>query len=202
MITEQERKRRRLTARLVQLALIVFAVILGVGFFTSRRGPDVEGRIARGSRDISISTDVPTATQLGPGDMQLFNEDSTVDLILQGRTILAGLSPQTVERIRSKMRERGDREGDSSGLGAMIAATVRDQVADKIGTHVTYSIDEIREIRLEGDRLVMEWNSGRQQQLFESVKIDRGRGDANRFRRDEALRFIELVNARKKQPNP
>ena len=199
MLTEQERKRRRLTLRLVQLGLVIVTIGLAAGFWNSRRGPRVD---ARRGPDFSISTDVPTATQLGPGDMQLFNEDSTVDLILQGRTILAGLSPQTVERIRTKMRERGDDIGDSSGLGAMIAATVRDQVADKIGTHVSYDIDEIREIRLEGDRLVMEWNSGRQQQLFESVKIDRGRGDANLFRRDEALRFIELVKARKRQPTP
>jgi hypothetical protein len=195
MLTEQERKRRRLTARVVQLVLVMLAVGLAVAFVTNRRdGADMERRTT-----VVLPPNVPAPGQLAPGDMQLLNADRTVDLILRDRALLAGLSPQTVERIRDKMRERGG--GDSSGLGAMIASTVRNQVADKIGTHISYDIDDIRDIRLEGERLVIEWKSGKEQQLFESVKVD-GDRSANRFVREEALRFIEMVKARQRQPTP
>lgn len=199
MITEQERKRRRLKYRLVQLVLVMLTVGIGLAFVANRRGGnidvDVRGRAVRS--DVTFSTDVPAASQLAPGDMQLFNEDSTVDLILQGRHILAGLSPKTVERVRSEIRNAGP--DDSSGIAGFIASTVKEQVADKIGTHVRYDVADIDDIRLEDDRLVIDWKSGKKQQLFESVKIDRERGRANRFRRDEALRFIELVKERQRQ---
>ena len=198
MITEQERKSRRLKASFIQLGLIVLAVGIGIAFIANRRGDGSDVDVERGTT-IVLPPNIPAPTALGPGDMQLLNADRTVDLILRDRTILAGLSPQTVERIRTKMRERGP--GDSSGLGGMIATTVRNQVADKIGTHISYDIDDIRDIRLDGDRLVIEWKSGKEQELFESVKID-NKGDANHFIREEALRFIELVKARQRQPTP
>ena len=197
MITEQERKRRRLKYRLVQLVLVMLTVGIGLAFVMNRRGVDFDTDVRVGRSEVTLSTDVPAPSQLAAGDMQLFNEDSTVDLILQGRHILAGLSPKTVERVRSEIRNAGP--DDSSGIAGFIASTVKEQVADKIGTHVRYDIADIDDIRLEGDRLVIDWKSGKQQQLFESVKIDRERGSANRFRRDDALRFIELVKARQRQ---
>lgn len=197
MITEQERRRRRLKYRLVQLVLVMLTIGIGLAFVMNRRNVDVDADVHVGRRDVTLSTDVPAASQLAPGDMQLFNEDSTVDLILQGRYILAGLSPKTVERVRSEIRNAGP--DDSSGIAGFIASTVKEQVADKIGTHVRYDVTDIDDIRLEGDRLVIDWKSGKQQELFESVKIDRERGRANRFRRDEALWFIELVKARQRQ---
>ena len=204
MITEKERKRRRLTYRVVQLALVMVTVGIAVAWFNGRRSGDDVNISFSGRRPVIVSnqgtfsTDVPAATQLGPGDMQLLNVDETVDLILQGRHIYAGLSPKTVAEVRNKIQDAGP--SDSSGLAGFIASTVKEQVADKIGTHVRYNIDDIRDIRLEGDRLVIEWKSGKEQELFGSVKTDRGRGDANHFRPDEARRFIELVKARQQLP--
>jgi hypothetical protein len=202
MITEQERKRRRLTFRLVQVALVIVTIVLAVVFLNDRRSGD-DIRINVGDRrrvtsagEGTFSTTVPAATQLQAGDMQLFNVDSAVDLILQGRHIYAGLSPKTIEKVRSEIRKAGP--DDSSGIAGFIASTVKDQVADKIGTHVRYDVDDIRDIRLEGERLVIEWKSGKEQELFGQVHTDRGRGSANRFRRDEAERFIELVKARQR----
>ena len=202
MITEQERKRRRLTFRMVQLALVVITIGLAAAFINARRsGDDVTIRLSdrRGTSSDrgTFSTTVPAATDLGPGDMQLFNVDSAVDLILQGRHIYAGLSPKTVERVRSEIAKAGP--GDSSGIAGFIASTVKEQVADKIDTHVRYNIDDIRDIRLEGEQIIIEWRSGKEQSLFGQVQTDRGRGSANRFRPDEAARFIELVKARQRR---
>ena len=201
MITEQERKRRRLTFRLVQLVLVVVTIGLVVAFVNSRRHGDeinigFSDRRPTSSNTGTFSTTVPAASELAAGDMQLFSVDSAVDLILQGRHIYAGLSPKTVERVRSEIQKAGP--GDSSGLAGFIASTVKDQVADKIGTHIRYNVDDIRDIRLEGERIVIEWKSGKEQSLFNQVKTDRGRSDANRFRPEEAQRFIELVKARQR----
>jgi hypothetical protein len=191
MITAQEKRRRRLTYRLVQLVLVFLSVGIVVAFFSSKRSERPRGP------DVSVTTDVPTVTQLSAGDAQLFNVDSTVDLILQGDKLLAGLSPKTVAKIRSEIDKAGS--GDASGLGAQIAAAVKEQVADKIGMHVAYDIHDIEDIRYEDERIVIDWRSGKQQRLFESVKVDGNRGDANRFHEAEARRFIELVKARKDQ---
>lgn len=197
MITEQERKRRRLKYRLVQLVLVALTAGIVIAFLAGRRDGDVDVSVRAGSADLTLSADAPAASQLGPGDMQLFSEDSAVDLILHGPHIFAGLSPRTVERIRQEIRNAGP--SDSSGFGGMIANTVKQQVADKIDTHVRYDVADVEAIRLEGDRLVIEWKSGKQQQLFESIKVDRGKGRTNRFRPEDAQRFIELVKARQRQ---
>lgn len=196
MITEQERKRRRITYRLVQLGLVVVTVGIAVAFVANRvtinGDRDVEART-----EVRVSTDVPDATQLGPGDMQLLNQERTVELILQGPHIYAGLSPEMVERIRSEISSKGP--DDSSGLAGIIASQVKAQVSDKIGIHARFDVRDISDIRLEGERLVIEWRSGKDQDLFGSDRTDRRRGNTNRFSRDEALRFIELVKARQRE---
>lgn len=197
MITEQERKRRRLMARVVQLALVMLAVGLAVAFVTDRRGDGPDIRVERGN--MTFSTDVPAATDLAPGDLQIFNVDSTVDLILRGNRIYAGLSPQTVAKVRAKLAESAT--GETTGIGGLIASAVKEQVADKIDTHARYDVYDIRDIRFENERIVIQWKSGKEQRLFETIKSD-GSGDANRFRREDAMRFIELVKARQRQPAP
>lgn len=197
MITEQERKRRRLMARFVQLALVMLAVGIGVAFVAARRGDGPDVGVESGN--MTFSTDVPAAADLAPGDVQIFNVDSTVDLILRGDRIYAGLSPQTVAKVRAKLAESAT--GETNGIGALIASAVKDQVADKIDTHARYDVHDIRDIRIENERIVIQWKSGKEQRLFETIKSD-GSGDANRFRREDAMRFIELVKARQKQPTP
>jgi hypothetical protein len=189
MITEQERKRRRMKYRLVQLALVMLSVGIVMAFWGAKRE-------TRRDPDLKISVEAPAASDLAPGDIQIFNVDSTVDLVLRGPSIYAGLSPQTVEKIRARLREPS--AGDPEGLGSIIATAVKEQVADKIEAHVRYDVRDIEDIRYDNERLVIESKSGKQQRLFETIKSD-GKGDANRFRPEDAHRFIELVKARQEQ---
>jgi hypothetical protein len=196
MITEQERRRRRLTYRFVQLGLIMLSVGIVVAFFSAKRSSPRE----RGP-DVSITRIEPAQTQtlLGPGDAQLFNVDTTVELLLRGDKMLAGLSPKMVERIRSEIQDAGPRDKD--GIGAAIATAVKEQVASAIAYHAEYNVRDIDDIRYEGEQIVVQWKTGKEQELFGSIKKDGRRGEANQFRRDEALRFIELVKARQGQLN-
>jgi hypothetical protein len=194
MITDQERRRRRLTYRFVQLGLIMLSVGIVVAFVAERRAEP-----KRRDPDVNITTDIPTVATLGAGDALIFNVDTTVELILRGDKMLAGLSPKMVDRIRSEIRSAGPRDKD--GIGAAIATAVKDQVADKIAVHVEYPVRDIDDIVYQDNQIVVHWKTGKEQELFESFKKDGRRAEVNHFRREEALRFIELVKARQGQIN-
>ena len=62
-----------------------------------------------------VQTEVPSTDALAPGDMRIYNVDSSVDLILQGDRILAGLSPKTVAKVKDELARSASE--DTSGLG-------------------------------------------------------------------------------------
>jgi hypothetical protein len=196
MINEQERKRRRLTYRLVQVVLVMLSLGIVMAFFIGKRSMPNDRRSDPEMRITSNPPGVTSVQGLAPGDAQIFNVDSTVDLILAGDRIYAGLSPKSVEKIRAEIRKSGP--DDSNTIGGMIAKTVKDQVADKIDIHVSYDIRDIEDIRYEDGRIVIDWRQGGDRELFSQIKRDGRRGDANDFRREDALRFIELLKARQK----
>ncbi|MEX2179314.1 MAG: hypothetical protein WD801_11420 [Gemmatimonadaceae bacterium] len=182
-----ELAQRRIVSRIVRVGLIVLAFGLVAGWLMRRVTHD--GRV-------TVTMDAPAVTALGPGDMQLFNVDSTVDLILLGDQITAGLSPQTVAKVRGQLAQSA--EGETTGLGGSIARMVKETVADKIGTRVVYSVHDMREIRYDNGRLVVQWkDSRRDEPLLGSIKVD-GDKDSNRFREAEAQAFVEAVRARQR----
>ena len=189
MLTEQQVKRsRRLKYRLVQLVLGALTLGLAVAFLSDRREQ-------RTDREMSLTTDVPTTSDLGPGDARLFNVDTTVELILRADKMLVGLSARKIEEIRAQIN-KPDTKGDASGLGAAIAKTVKEQVADKIAIHAEYDVRDIDRMWIEDHQIVVQWRNGKKETMFGSVKVDKDRAT---FHVEEAQRFIELVNARKKQ---
>jgi|SRR5688500_1254254 hypothetical protein len=179
-----ELRQRRLVSRVVQLGLVVLAIALAASW--------VRGRKPR-RPDIHVQVQAPDVQTLGPGDVQIFNVDSTVDLMLKADKIYAGLSPKTIAKIRSEIAR--DIDKDTSSLGGAIGKFVKDQVADKIGTRVVYDVADIRDIRYKDEKLIVEWKRGGEQALFGNVKVDDDK-DSNRFRQDEAERFIAAVKAR------
>jgi hypothetical protein len=181
-------RQRRVISRIVRFGLIALAVVL-VAMWVQRRTPDRE-RLPR------MQADAPIVEALGAGDLQIFNVDSTVDVMLKGDRILAGLSPKTVAKVREEIARSTSK--DTTGLGASIAQMVKQQVADKIATRVVYDVRDIRDIRYENEKLVIEWKRGGEQELFGSVKVDRDR-EAGRFRPEDARAFIDAVNARRRE---
>ena len=179
---------RRWVSRLVRVGLIVLVFVFIGGWFW-RRTPRVMG----GGDRIRVQRETVAPSTLGPGDLQIFNSDSTVDLILQGNRILAGLSPQMVDKIKSKMAESKNR--DTSGLGGLIASTVTSTIASTIGTHAVYMLSDIRDLRYEDGNIIIEKRDGGETQLFHNVHVDKG--ETKGFPEADAQRFIEAVRARK-----
>lgn len=179
-----ELKERRTVSRLVRFGLLALAIILGASWMMRR----VPGR-----GTIGVETEVPTVDALGAGDLRIFNEDSTVDVILSGNQILAGLSPKMVAKVRADLQRSTERE--TTGVGGSIAMIVKKTVSEKIGMHVAYDVADVRDIRYDDGRLVLEWKRGGEHRLFGKMKVEDDR-DADRFREADARRFIAAFKAR------
>lgn len=184
-----EIRQRRVVSRFVRLALVALAI--GIGIFWLR-SDEQEPKAKQKTFDF---TGTATAQPLAPGDVQIFNVDSSLDIILAGTKINAGLSPRIVAKVRGELAK--ETEKDTSGFGGAIAQMVKQQVADKIGTRVVYDIDAIKDIHYREPSIIIEWKHGGEERLFGSVKVD-GDRETNRFHRDEAERFIAAVKARQR----
>jgi len=180
-----ELRHRRWIGRIIRIGLVGVAIAIVIGF-VARRAPRPP--------DIDVQWEAPSADALGPGDARIYSRDSSVNLILQGENILAGLSPKTVAKIRAEIDASAT--DDTSGLAGSIAKMVKDQVADKIGTHVVYPLRDIRDIRYENEEIVIEDAKGNRKRLFGSVKMNK-QPLSESFPPEDAKRFVELVRARK-----
>ena len=182
---------RRWVARLIRFGLVILAIAVVASWFTRRAPTSKKHRV-------SVQTDVPAPDSLHAGDVRIFNADSSVDVILSGDRILAGLSPKTVGKIRSELDTAASTD---SGLGGSIASLVKKTVAGAIGTHAVYRVSDIREVRYDNGRLVFEWMDGTDHNLFGDTKVN-GKRQGNTFRAEDAERFIEAFRERKKSLGP
>jgi hypothetical protein len=173
---------RRLVAGLIRLALVILAIVIVAGYVKRKR-----------HRDFHVAT-AAAPDSLGAGDLRIYNTDSTVDLVLQGDRILAGLSPKMVEQIKAKIDTSTSK--DSSGLGASIGNIVKRSVAGAIGTHAAFPLAEVRDLRYVNGQVRFDWTDGRERQIFENTDIN-GTKASKSFREEDVQRLIAAVRARK-----
>jgi hypothetical protein len=176
---------RRWIGRIVSAALIVLAIAFVVNWGLAR--------IPHPGR-VRVQRQAVSDAALGPGDMRIYNRDSSVDVVLAGDKVLAGLSPKTVEKVRSEMEKSAAR--DTSGLGGMIAQTVKQTVASNIGIHAVYPLIEIADLRYDDGRLTIHKHDGSVTHLFGNAKVN-DRDVSKSFPEEDAQRFIDAVRARK-----
>lgn len=177
---------RRWVGRLVRVALVLLAIVIA--------GSWIGHKVSRKTHNMRVVNTVPTPdNELAAGDMRIYNGDSTVDLILRGNQVLAGLSPKTVARVQSEMQKSSVK--DSSGFGAIISSTVKSAISSNIGMHAAYPVADIRDMRYEDGQLIIERADGSETRLFGDAKVDR-RNVSKTFREDDAERFIAAVKAR------
>jgi hypothetical protein len=179
---------RRFVAGLIRIGLVVLAIVIA-GAYVGHRTPK--------RHQMRLQTEVPPPEALGPGDMRIYNADSSVDLILQGDKILAGLSPKTIAKVRGDLQRSAEK--DTSGLGGSIAQMVKKEVAGAIGTHAAFPVSNISDIRYEDEQIVVEWKDGGKYQLFGNTRVD-GSKVSNTFSREDAERFVAAVKARMTEP--
>ena len=180
-------QQRRWVGRLVKAGLVLAAVMLVLAWI-QRKSP-VKG-------DLRVQTDPPAAEALGAGDLRIYNQDSSVNLILQGPNVLAGLSPQTIERVRAEMQE--SMADDTTGLGGSIAQLVKKTVSGAIGTHAVYPVREMEAIDYRDGRIVITRRGGKTDEILGSIqKNDQKLSET--FPPQDAQRFVEAVRARMRE---
>lgn len=199
-------QQRRWIARAIKVGLVGAAVLVVMAWIGVRRDHDrtevrfdphpdpvVAVEPAAGPRARAGAT--RSIEAMAPGDIRIFNQDSSVNLVLRGDEVLAGLSPQMREKITQEIAQ--STTDDTSGFGAAIANVVKTTVASAIGTHAVYPVRDIREIEYRDGHIVIVRNSGRRVELLGNVKSD-GEEISRTFSREDALRFVEAVRARKR----
>lgn len=194
-------QQRRWIARAVKLGLVGLAVVVVMAWVAEKRSrPEVDIRIGsrgegRGSARVSTGP-MPEVEALAPGDAVIFNQDSSVNLILRGDQLLAGLSPQMREKIQREIVQSTSDE--TTGFGAAVANVVRTTVASAIGTHAVYSLRDIRVIEVEDGQIVLVQNNGRRVELLGNVKSD-DQEISRTFSPEDAQRFVDAVRARMRE---
>jgi hypothetical protein len=183
---------RRVIAGLIRFALVLLAIVFVSGYFIHKRTPSVK-------HPMRMETEVPPPAALAPGDLRIYNRDSTVDVILMGNSILAGLSPKTIAKVKDAVNAKTS--GETTGIGGSIAQIVKTSVASAIGTHASYPLNQIRDIRYEDNTIVFEWKNGDEHELFSNTKVD-GEKVSRTFAEDDAERFIAAVKERMAHPVP
>jgi hypothetical protein len=178
---------RRFVAGLVRLGLVVIAILI-IGTYAKHHFGH--------SRRTHVQTAAPATEALGPGDVRIYNADSSVDVVLVGDRLMTGLSPKTVAKVRAEM-EKPDTHDSAGSLGANISQLVKKTVAGAIGTHVVYPIADIRDISFDDGQLHVEWTDGRHDQVVFGSGRGNGERESNTFREEEAQRLIDAFHARK-----
>lgn len=181
-------RERRIASRVIRFGLVALAIVIAATWML--RKVDV-----RGGTPLRVEGAAPALETLAAGDVQIFNEDSTVDVILAGDRLSAGLSPQKLAEVRAEIARSTQK--DTGGIGGSIAQIVKTTVADKISIRAVYPLAEIRDVHYEDNgRLRIEWTSGKESTLLgDNIRVDNDR-DANRFRREDAERLIAAVRKR------
>src|SRR5215475_4500715 len=95
---------RRVIGNLIAFGLVCLTLVLLVNW--------VKRKVANTHSHVRVEAQAPPDS-LGPDDMRVYNADSSVDVVLRGDKIYAGLSPKTVAKIKSGIDE--SRSGDTSG---------------------------------------------------------------------------------------
>lgn len=183
---------RRVVAGLIRFGLVLLAIVFVSGYFIRKTVPSRR-------HTMRVETEVPPPGALAPGDMRIYNRDSSVDLILAGNNILAGLSPKTIAKVKDAVNEKT--AGETTGFGGSIAQIVKSSVASAIGTHASFPVSEISDIRYEHNTIVFDWKNGDKHELFSNTKVD-GEKVSRTFEREDAERFIEAVKDRMAHPVP
>jgi hypothetical protein len=178
---------RRVVGGLIRFGLVILACWLVIAWVR---------RKVSSHNHVRVEAQAPPET-LGPGDMRIYNADSSVDLVLMGDKILAGLSAKTVAKIKSGLDE--SRSGDTSGFGGMVSQIVKSSVAGAIGTHAVFPLSEIKDVHYADGKIRVQWSDGGDKELFSGTSVNHQKV-SDSFNEADAKRFVDAVRARKGLP--
>ena len=157
-------------------------------------GPTLDDEAARAAEDAAqagpIDVDVDglaISSRLAGRPVQaITTRDGAVELGLTDSVLYSRLSKETQAEIAAGMEAEAK---DQEGLGGRIARAVTSAVAEGVGTAVQVPLADVRDVRAEGGRLVVEMADGGPSP-FERSRSD-GRPMLEQFAPADAARLAE-----------
>jgi hypothetical protein len=175
------------TRRFTAMALVASAI--GVAC------KDAEVRTSSDRRDHSNATfsTRDSARTLGPGDVRVFNADSSIELAVLRDSIVTGFGPKVLAEIQ-KGTDTSNVKGN--GLGASIEKFVKSTVASAMNHEMKYAVADVRSVRYAGGKMEFFWKDGSRMKLFENTKQD-NTPVSETFSERDAKQFIAAFDAKK-----
>ena len=173
---------RRSIPGFICVALVV-ATACGRHDSRDRGNVETQGNVA--NRDSALT--------LGPGDLKIVSEDSSVDLAVVGQRIVVRLSDKTMNKVRSETDTMGVKD---SGFGGSIERLVKKTVQSALGHQFEYPLSDVKSAKYENGAIVLTPKGDREPRLLANTKIN-GKKLMESFRPDDAQRFVAAVNAKK-----
>ena len=175
---------------------IVVTVVLVTSACSSKPAERAQDEAPDGGVTISKSSVPVSHDSLAAGDVRIVASNGGVDLALIGDSISTGLSPAALEKVQ---RETDTSKVTGTGFSASLEKMVKGTVQGAIGTRVSFPVAAVREARYDGEKIVFEW-AGEPRKIFDNTKID-GKPLLASFAPEDARRFVDAVNARRKPKN-
>ena len=175
-------------ARRCTAALLVASVI-AVGC------KDSEVRTSSSGRDRSDATIAKRDTNrtLGPGDVQIMNADSSIELAVIGDSIVTGLGPKVIAEV-AKSTDTSKVKGD--GFSASIEKMVKSTVANAMNHEVRYAVADVQRVQFTNGKIEFYWKDGSRMKLFENAKRN-DKPVSETFSEADAKQFIAAFDAKK-----
>ena len=165
-------------SRLLALALALAASACGApnpADVTPDLGPDGAladdaDRAVRDAGPLDLEMDGLSISSELDGDLaeSVTTEDGAMEIGVTDRVVYSRLSKESQDRIAQEMRRSAE---EQQGLGGRLARRITDAVAEGIGTAVQVPLADVRDVRTEGGRLVIEMADG-EPSPFERAETD------------------------------
>jgi len=175
---------------------IVLTVALAAGACSSKAPDRAQDEAPDGGVTISKSSVPLSNDSLAAGDIRIVTTNGGVDLALIGDSISTGLSPAALQKVQA---ETDTSKVTGTGFGASLERMVKGTVQGAIGTRVSFPLSAVREARYDGEKIVFEW-TGEPRKIFDNAKLD-GKPLLASFTPEDARRFVDAVNARRRPKN-
>ena len=150
------------------------------------RAAEDAAREAASAIDLDVDG-MAISTRLAGRPLQaITTRDGAMELGLTDSVLYSRLSKDTQAQIAAQMDSTAEAQ---EGLGGRIARAVTQAVAEGVGTAVQVSLADVRDVRVEGGRLVVEMVDGRPSP-FERAQTD-GAPLLTQFEPTDAARLAE-----------
>lgn len=136
-------------------------------------------------------------TQLGPGDVRIVTQDSSVVMVLAGESILAGLSDKVIAKVKT---ETDTSEVEGSGFGAGVEKFIKGTVQSALAQRMVVPLSAIDTVWYDGTAIRFKFTNDRR------FAVGRAKTDKKpvleAFSPEDAQRFVDAVQARKAGRSP